>query len=344
MKKSLASTLVLILFWFGIVSVVPVKASPAVLNVPAPFPTISAALAVAMPGDSIHVWNGPPIVDSPVVNVPNIQIIGQMIGGAFIQTATPGLPCFTINAPGVTVMKLSVMGLNVPGDMGFHITPAASNCKIIGNDIFSFDYGIVINNSPNNQIIGNLIYNCIARPGPPPGFSVAILIIGLGSTNNAIRGNEIGWGGAANNLGVEVNSAGGNTITFNNFWGSFNIPQAFVVPGAPAPNTWDSVALGKGNFWADPWPHPPYIIPIPPEVDTFCAPGPYNWAAMPWDLNRDCKCDIKDLATAAMAYGSFWSMPKWNPIADVAPQPNGDGKIDIKDLAFLALRFGWFDP
>jgi len=54
------------------------------------------------------------------------------------------------------------------------------------------------------------------------------------------------------------------------------------------------------------------------------------------DLNGDGKVDIKDIATAALAFGSYPDHPKWNPIADV----DQDGKIYIKDLAVIAKNFG----
>ena len=57
---------------------------------------------------------------------------------------------------------------------------------------------------------------------------------------------------------------------------------------------------------------------------------------LPGDLNLDSKVDIKDIAIAASAFGSFPGHPKWNPIADT----NQDSRIDIKDLALIAMHFG----
>lgn len=54
------------------------------------------------------------------------------------------------------------------------------------------------------------------------------------------------------------------------------------------------------------------------------------------DLNGDGGVDIKDIAIAAIAFGSYPSHPRWNPIADI----NQDGKVDIKDLASIATNFG----
>jgi len=59
-------------------------------------------------------------------------------------------------------------------------------------------------------------------------------------------------------------------------------------------------------------------------------------AHLPGDINSDGKVDIKDIAQAGLAFGSYIGHPRWNPIAD----ENEDGKIDIKDLALIAKNFG----
>ncbi len=55
-----------------------------------------------------------------------------------------------------------------------------------------------------------------------------------------------------------------------------------------------------------------------------------------YDINRDGKIDILDLATVAHAFGSYPGHPRWNPDADV----NEDEKVDIKDIAIVASHFG----
>ncbi len=54
------------------------------------------------------------------------------------------------------------------------------------------------------------------------------------------------------------------------------------------------------------------------------------------DLNGDGVVDIKDLATVAVAFGSFPGHPRWNDLADV----NKDEKVDIKDVLVVASNFG----
>jgi hypothetical protein len=61
----------------------------------------------------------------------------------------------------------------------------------------------------------------------------------------------------------------------------------------------------------------------------------------PGDIDGDGKVDIKDIATAAKAYGSRPGDLNWNPIADVTGDiGEPDGKVDILDLAFIAIHYG----
>jgi len=55
------------------------------------------------------------------------------------------------------------------------------------------------------------------------------------------------------------------------------------------------------------------------------------------DVNGDGKVDGKDIATAALCFGSAPGYPRWNPDADV----NADGKIDGKDIVKIAMNFGF---
>jgi len=56
--------------------------------------------------------------------------------------------------------------------------------------------------------------------------------------------------------------------------------------------------------------------------------------SVPWV--PDGKVDIRDLASAAKAFGSYYGSPTWNFVCDI----NNDGKVDIKDLARMAKDFG----
>jgi len=58
--------------------------------------------------------------------------------------------------------------------------------------------------------------------------------------------------------------------------------------------------------------------------------------------NSDYKVDIRDIATAALAFGSYPDNPIWNPIADFTGPMYlvPDNKIDIRDIALIAINFG----
>jgi ABC-type transport system substrate-binding protein len=51
----------------------------------------------------------------------------------------------------------------------------------------------------------------------------------------------------------------------------------------------------------------------------------------------DIKVDIKDVAGASKAFGTYPGHSYWNPVADI----NGDYKADIKDVAAISKKFGW---
>jgi len=51
----------------------------------------------------------------------------------------------------------------------------------------------------------------------------------------------------------------------------------------------------------------------------------------------DFKVDIKDVAAASKAFGSYPGHKYWNPVADIT----ADYKVDIKDIGSITRRFGW---
>jgi len=67
-----------------------------------------------------------------------------------------------------------------------------------------------------------------------------------------------------------------------------------------------------------------------------------RWAIPPWmyplqsDINYDGKTDIRDIALAAKAFGSYPGHPKWEKEVDL----DYNDKIDIKDIATIAKDFG----
>jgi peptide/nickel transport system substrate-binding protein len=121
------------------------------------------------------------------------------------------------------------------------------------------------------------------------------------------------------------------------------------------------------------WVHGFYYNPIFPGVDGYplwkenikSSTAPFAGKSADWeDITEDGKVDIKDLATAAKAFGAYFIQPSlppnpagppgtysanWNSKADVNlvdpahPDTSGrcDMKVDIKDLATIAKLFGF---
>lgn len=78
-----------------------------------------------------------------------------------------------------------------------------------------------------------------------------------------------------------------------------------------------------------------YTITINTLVHTLSLPITFKITIL-GDINGDDKVDIRDIATAALAFGTYLNHPRWNPDADITR----DLKVDIHDLALIAKNFG----
>lgn len=60
------------------------------------------------------------------------------------------------------------------------------------------------------------------------------------------------------------------------------------------------------------------------------------------DINGDGKVDMRDVAIAAAAFGSYPGHPRWNPDADITGPLYlvPDGKVDTRDVAVITRNFG----
>lgn len=54
------------------------------------------------------------------------------------------------------------------------------------------------------------------------------------------------------------------------------------------------------------------------------------------DLNDDGEVDMQDIYIVILAFGSYPSHPRWNPIADV----DKDDRVDMKDIYLVITNFG----
>jgi len=101
--------------------------------------------------------------------------------------------------------------------------------------------------------------------------------------------------------------------------------------------TWNTTGFAKGNYTIS-----AYAWPVSGEMDVGdnnCTDG---WVTVTilGDVNGDFKCEGKDIAIIAKAYGSLIGQPAYVPNADM----NDDGKIDGKDIAVAAKYYGTHYP
>jgi len=101
--------------------------------------------------------------------------------------------------------------------------------------------------------------------------------------------------------------------------------------------TWNTTGFAKGNYtlWS-------YAEPVQGETYTSDNNSTDGWVTVTilGDVNGDFKCEGKDIAIIAKAYGSLIGQPAYVPNADV----NDDGKIDGKDMAVAAKYYGTHYP
>jgi thermitase len=219
----------------------------------------------------------------------------------------------------------------------------SDNNLIVNNRVSGGLAGIALTEAKNNIVIGNEVAHNTYWIG-------AGIYLEWSSDNNTIVQNTI----SNNNYGISIGLSGpkdqddNNTIYHNNLID--NNKQALSLHSL---NVWDDGYPSGGNYWSNyngtdlfggPYQNlkgsdgigdTPYTIDAN-NKDRFPymikIRGPY----INGDLNHDGKVDLRDVATAAAAFGSCPGQPRWNPVADV----NQDGKIDLRDIAFIAKNFG----
>jgi hypothetical protein len=101
--------------------------------------------------------------------------------------------------------------------------------------------------------------------------------------------------------------------------------------------TWNTTSFAYGNYTVR-----AYVWPVPDETDTTdnnFTDG-LILVTILGDVNGDFKCEGKDIAIIAEAYGSLVEQAGYVPNADI----NDDGKIDGKDIAVAAKYYGTHYP
>jgi len=101
--------------------------------------------------------------------------------------------------------------------------------------------------------------------------------------------------------------------------------------------TWNTTGFAKGNYtlWS-------YAEPVQGETFTSDNNSTDGWVTVTilGDVNGDFKCEGKDIAIIAKAYGTRAGEAGYVPNADI----NDDGRIDGKDIAVSAKYYGTHYP
>jgi len=248
--------LLLVMTRMGFIS--SVMAEPAVIRVPADYPTIQMAIDAASPGDVVLVTSGT-YYEHVTVNK-SLTLLGEDRTTTIIDgNGTTG------NVVSVTANNVVIDGFTIRNSEGGGVYLHQSNGSVItSNTITSNKYdGVRLYKSQNNTISGNTVLNnghgdCILKGGG----------VALGdSNNNTISRNTIG----SNFFGVLLNTAWnntiigntmtnnqegggigfinsiGNTIHHNNFFE--NTPYVVSFDVSLSSNTWDNGT--EGNYWSD---------------------------------------------------------------------------------------------
>ncbi len=178
--------------------------------------------------------------------------------------------------------------------------------------------------------------------------------LGVNITANVISSN--GWFGIgsydssdsrisentimSNYNGIEIFNSPDTVLFHNNF-----INHTTQVSILSTTALWDNGC--EGNYWSDYTGtdpdgdgigNTPYTIG-PNNADNFPLMNIY-WN--PCDINHDLRVDMRDVARAAKAFGSYPGSPNWNPHADITGSTYmvPDGVVDMRDIGAIAKNFG----
>jgi uncharacterized protein (DUF2141 family) len=148
----------------------------------------------------------------------------------------------------------------------------------------------------------------------------------------------------AGNINVTIENQGNYAETFNVSVYA-NLAEIATIKNVTLTNgmstiitfTWNTSGFSKGNYTIS-----ASASPVPDETDTTDNNSTDGWILVTilGDVNGDFKCEGKDIAIIAKAYGSRVGQAGYVPNADV----NNDGKIDGKDIAVSAKYYGTHYP
>jgi len=287
-------------------------------------------------------------INSTKITVKNLNLTnnGQGVLFAYTTNSTIANSYISENVVGIDLRESSdntISGntaeYNIVNIMLYH----HCNGNIVDGNLASKGIaGITLSEESSNNIIIN---NTVSENTKILGIGI---VLESSSGDNVIAGNNI----RSNAYGISMSSSlfpcNTNTIYHNNFINN-TTPVMFIGSHS---NAWDNGYPSGGNYWSDyagvDLFRGPYQnitgsdgigdTPNPIDennVDHYPLMNPWT-PPLPGDINRDGKVDIKDIAIAAMAFGSYPGHTRWNPMAD----ENEDARIDVKDIALVAKNFG----
>lgn len=356
MEKKTASlvmlTLLLTVMLTFTFDIQPVKATT--IYVPFDYPTIQEAINAASNGDTVIVVGMVPFETSIVVNKSiSVRGGGQFLDVIDVVADNASIRWFTAHGLYIAADNVSIYQLNIGSGGWFPYFNAifldgANECNILEVSVGGIDEGpgIVLRESSNN-VIANSTIDTIQV-----GFGALFLD---SSHNNTIVGNTIraNW-----DTNIYLKNSSGNRFFHNRFYTYW--ANHLAVEGNSSGNVWDAGYPDGGNYWNDyngtdlysgPYQNEtgrdrigdtPYIIDAN-NTDNYPLMSP-----TPWDITGriqwlpDGTCDIRDVATVAILFGSVKGDGKYDEKADITGSTYlvKDDKIDIRDIALVALHFG----
>lgn len=143
------------------------------------------------------------------------------------------------------------------------------------------------------------------------------------------------------NITVAVRNEGIAVETFNvtAFYDKTSVGTQTVVDLSPKESAmlvfeWNTVVVAPGDYTIK---AKSSKLPFEIDAENNIMTGPFIIRIkMLGDVNGDNKVDIKDVAMAALAFGSSIGHLRWNSQADI----NKDNEVDIRDLVLIAKNFG----
>ena len=169
------------------------------------FPTIQAAVNVALAGETIIVKNGSYPENVAVSKALTIQ--AENPGDVTVNPASGHI--FTVTASNVTIDGFSIISpTSGSGQYGIYLNGAYSNCTFKSNTISNIKYGVYAYNGANNSTIRN---NSITLSS---ASTTAGIYLQTNTSGNTVTANTVNLG-TGTSYGIYLQGSGGNTI-FNN--------------------------------------------------------------------------------------------------------------------------------